>query len=158
MASTFLLASALAGGALYSYDLSTRDGLSGAELDDLLKATLARFELSERVHLVVADSRIADPPPRPCDLVFIDGDHTYSGVRADYEHWRRFLRRGGHLVFHDAVSTEDFVPTPVAGVGALISEIDLQDAEYFKREPGDGTLAHFSRTEAVAPWEDASPR
>jgi predicted O-methyltransferase YrrM len=150
--STFLIVSALPSGTLYSYDLPTRDGRPGAELDDLLKATLARYQLEERVRLIVADSRTAAPPPNPCELIFIDGDHTYAGVRADYEHWRQFLRPGGHLVFHDAVSTTDFIPTAVEGVAKVISEIELGDSEYFQRERGDGTIAHFSRTEAHAPW------
>jgi predicted O-methyltransferase YrrM len=150
--STFLLASALSSGVIYSYDLPIRGGLSGAELDDLLKATLARFGLDERVRLVVADSKSAGPPPAPCDLVFVDGDHTYAGVRADYERWRRFLAPGGHLVFHDAVSTTDFVPTAVDGVAEVVREIELRDAECFRRERGDGSLAHFVRTEERAPW------
>ncbi|MGZ4370584.1 MAG: class I SAM-dependent methyltransferase [Gaiellaceae bacterium] len=150
--STFLLASALSRGTLYSYDLPTRDGLPGAQLDALLTATLTRFGLEDRVRLVTGDSRTADPPPALCDLIFIDGDHTYDGVRADYERWRRFLRPRGHLVFHDAVSTSDFIPTAVEGVARVVDEIERDDSGYFRREHGDGTLAHFSRTEATAPW------
>lgn len=35
------------------------------------------------------------------DLLFIDGDHHYAGVRADLAGWSRFVRPGGSIVLHD---------------------------------------------------------
>ena len=35
------------------------------------------------------------------DLLFIDGDHSYSGVKADWETYRDRLRQGSIVVFHD---------------------------------------------------------
>lgn len=35
------------------------------------------------------------------DLLFIDGDHSYEGVKADWEAYRRFLNPGAIVVFHD---------------------------------------------------------
>ena len=35
------------------------------------------------------------------DLLFIDGDHTYEGVKADWQAYRRFLKPGSIVVFHD---------------------------------------------------------
>jgi cephalosporin hydroxylase len=40
---------------------------------------------------------------RPVDLLFIDGDHTYEGVRADFEMYSPLVRPGGLIVFHDIV-------------------------------------------------------
>jgi len=37
------------------------------------------------------------------DLLFIDGDHTYEGVSRDFFHYKRFVRDGGLIVFHDIV-------------------------------------------------------
>lgn len=37
----------------------------------------------------------------PVDLLFIDGDHTYKGVRADYESYSPLVRPGGLVAFHD---------------------------------------------------------
>jgi hypothetical protein len=39
------------------------------------------------------------------DLVFIDGDHSYAGVRNDYTDALRYLSPGGMMVFHDIVSS-----------------------------------------------------
>jgi cephalosporin hydroxylase len=38
---------------------------------------------------------------RSIDLLFIDGDHSYEGVRADFIAYRRFVRDGGLIAFHD---------------------------------------------------------
>jgi cephalosporin hydroxylase len=40
------------------------------------------------------------------DVIIIDGDHTYAGVRADYENYVRFLNPGGFLILHDSALVE----------------------------------------------------
>jgi len=41
---------------------------------------------------------------RPVDVLFIDGDHTYEGVRQDYEMYAPLVRPGGLVAFHDIVT------------------------------------------------------
>jgi hypothetical protein len=38
---------------------------------------------------------------RLLDVLFIDGDHSYGGVRQDFLCYRGFVRDGGLIVFHD---------------------------------------------------------
>lgn len=38
---------------------------------------------------------------RKLDFLFIDGDHTYEGVKRDFELYKRLVRRGGIIAFHD---------------------------------------------------------
>ena len=38
----------------------------------------------------------------PIDLLFIDGDHSDSGVERDWNDWSRFVNAGGIVIFHDA--------------------------------------------------------
>ena len=35
------------------------------------------------------------------DLLFIDGDHSYEGVKADWEAYKKFLKKGSVVIFHD---------------------------------------------------------
>ena len=37
----------------------------------------------------------------PIDVLFIDGDHTYDGARADFERYAPLVRPGGLIAFHD---------------------------------------------------------
>jgi predicted O-methyltransferase YrrM len=41
---------------------------------------------------------------RPIDLLFIDGDHRYEGVRADFAAYAPLVRPGGLVVCHDIVA------------------------------------------------------
>jgi len=41
---------------------------------------------------------------RPIDVLFIDGDHTYGGVKADHEMYGPLVRAGGLIGFHDIVA------------------------------------------------------
>ena len=37
------------------------------------------------------------------DVLFIDGDHSYDGVKADFLGYRHLVREGGLILFHDIV-------------------------------------------------------
>src|SRR5206468_10174921 len=65
----------------------------------------------DRVHLLVADSRVPLPNLR-FGLLFIDGDHTFEGVLADVvAHWNALQSSGGKpalAAFHDALPNDNF--------------------------------------------------
>ena len=54
-----------------------------------------------RWHIALADE-VAAGWTDELDLVFIDGDHSEAGCERDWLSWRTHVRRGGHVVFHDA--------------------------------------------------------
>jgi predicted O-methyltransferase YrrM len=142
--STLVFAAALPEGAeLWSYDfhVALRSDMPGAELDAELREALGRYGLGGKVHLLVADSRSADPPPEPLELLFVDGDHSYEGAKADYERWRAFVRPGGHLLFHDAVDAGGY-GNVYPGVARLVAEI----GGGWERQPGAGSIAHFVKS------------
>jgi predicted O-methyltransferase YrrM len=141
--STFLLAASLDGrAALWSYDIHVSHDATytGADLDADLLGALRRYGLDGNVHLVVGDSRSVEPPPEPIRVLFIDGDHSYEGVRADWDHWGGRLEPGGHALFHDAVD-HGGIGTYVEGVGRLVSELDRDRG--FERRPDAGGIAHY---------------
>ena len=142
--STLLLAAAVGeAGHVWSYDLYVKS-TAGRESDEELRSALERYALRDRVTLIVGDSRTAEPPPVPCTLVLVDGDHSYEGVRADFETWGERVAPGGHIVFHDAAA---FGPLnrPHPTVARFVSELE-RDRHGFVRRGGAGTLLHFQRT------------
>jgi cephalosporin hydroxylase len=64
---------------------------------------------SQTLHLLRADSHRKETlstvskllKGRRLELLFIDGDHTYAGVRADFEMYSPLVRSGGVVAFHD---------------------------------------------------------
>lgn len=47
------------------------------------------------------------------DLLFIDGDHTYEGVKKDFKMYGSLVRKNGLIVFHD------IVPGPEENIGGV---------------------------------------
>jgi cephalosporin hydroxylase len=43
----------------------------------------------------------AELPGGFCDVLFIDADHTYEGVKRDFELWSPLVKNGGCIVMHD---------------------------------------------------------
>ncbi|MHA2339428.1 MAG: class I SAM-dependent methyltransferase [Candidatus Hodarchaeales archaeon] len=40
---------------------------------------------------------------RKIDVLFIDGDHSYEGVKKDFEIFSKYVKKGGIIAFHDIV-------------------------------------------------------
>ena len=70
----------------------------------------------QRIHLLRKDSHDAGTikevkdlfDTRSVDFAFIDGDHTYEGVKADFLNYGNLVRSGGVIAFHDILPTSDF--------------------------------------------------
>jgi predicted O-methyltransferase YrrM len=63
------------------------------------------------------------------DFLFIDGDHTYHGLRGDWEAWGPLIAPGGYVALHDSCST----PTnniDTAGSVAYTREVIRQDRRF----------------------------
>ncbi|HEY3962049.1 MAG TPA: class I SAM-dependent methyltransferase [Gaiellaceae bacterium] len=142
--STVMFASALPEGAeLWSYDLhvALRPDMSGELLDGELGDALRRLGVEHKVHLLVGDSRTIEPPPAPLELLFIDGDHSYEGAKADFERWSAFVQSDGHVLFHDAVDTGGY-GNVYPGVARAVGEIGAG----WERQAGAGSIAHFVKS------------
>ncbi len=42
------------------------------------------------------------------DFLFLDGDHTYPGVKADFDMYSPLVKKGGIIAFHDIVKHDAF--------------------------------------------------
>src|SRR5205814_5561841 len=59
-----------------------------------------------RVHWLRTTGREAAPlVGGPVDFLFIDGDHTYEGLRGDWEAWSGLIAVGGVVALHDSRSS-----------------------------------------------------
>ena len=141
--STILLAAAAGEhGIVVSLDIDPRDDSNVHKII----GTMSDMALTE---LFTGDSREMTLPSDyqiDYDLVFIDGDHTYEGVKADFERWAPKARKGGFVAFHDMVETRPDIArgftTCCPGVNQLYREIREKErwlSEYAKA----GTLAVF---------------
>lgn len=66
-------------------------------------------ENSRKIHLLTADSHSPETLKMisetlqgdVLDVLFIDGDHSYDGVKCDFEMYAPLVRKGGLIAFHD---------------------------------------------------------
>ena len=88
------------------------------------------------------------------DVLFIDGDHTYAGVKADFDLWSPLVRPGGLVIFHDILPHKH-----VAGceVDRLWGELKTRfPAIEFVENPeqgwaGIGVIEMIRETESIRP-------
>jgi Methyltransferase domain len=70
---------------------------------------------------------------REVDMLFIDGDHSYDGVKADYEMYSPLVRPGGLIGFHDICRHPSM---PFVQVNRFWATLD-GDLEAFVSPPAD---------------------
>jgi predicted O-methyltransferase YrrM len=114
--------------------------------DELLQIALQKSGLAHKVQILLSDSLDGEARADFYDLIFVDGDHSYQAVANDYQHWRRAVKPGGYLAFHNAAAGSPHT-RPAPGPFRLAQEITARDAEYYRREPNVGSLALFIRTQ-----------
>lgn len=71
----------------------------------LIRADSHRHSTLERIKSILNEKEI--------DFLFIDGDHTYEGVKKDFEMYSSLVKNAGVIAFHD------IVPGPTENVGGV---------------------------------------
>lgn len=89
---------------------------------------------TERVHFHLGDSAAAGQAwvSTPVQLLIVDANHSYEGVKADMEAWLPHLAAGGYVFFHDydADGTEFADQERYPGVMQAVAEVMLPDPAY----------------------------
>jgi cephalosporin hydroxylase len=113
MGGSFFLWCRLARGKKISLDLPC-PGFAGSVEDARQVRTAAMRRWAPQVFALSGDSHDGETRERVAevlageqlDFLFIDGDHTYEGVKLDYQMYQPFVRPGGWIAFHDIVDTD----------------------------------------------------
>ena len=95
------------GGKLYAIDPhASTNWNDSASVDSfgIITEHLRKAGVAEYVEIVRQTSTEAAAGwERPIDLIFIDGDHSYEGVKADWDRFTPHVREFGVVVFHDTI-------------------------------------------------------
>ena len=96
-----------------------KHGFTRPEVREAFEAQLKKVRLWGRVTQVQAFSTdyadVYDGPP--VGLLFIDGDHRYEPVKADFEAWEPLLASGAVVAF------DDYDTKPNPGVARFVGEL-----------------------------------
>jgi cephalosporin hydroxylase len=93
-------------------------------------------ETKNYVHSILGTSKI--------DFLFIDGDHTYEGVKDDFFSYSKLVKDGGWIAFHDILDTPFHrnIPPPVGPclVSLLWNEIKHKYKFFEILDPDDNGM------------------
>jgi cephalosporin hydroxylase len=130
-------------------------GVYGGEVNADAEVRARRDQLmlsyAPGIHLVAGDSHTQEIYHQvqsilgedKVDFLFIDGDHTYEGVRADYLMYRDFVRSSGYIAFHD-INDSEFHRANMVGVGRFWQELEGVKLEFNEHQEwaGIGLIQH----------------
>lgn len=144
--STLVMAAAMRGdGELWSIDIGKKETRlhqweEVRTFDEQLADKCQQYNLN--ANIIVGDSRIVELDTGEVDLVFIDGDHSYDGVKNDFERFGKRVRMGGAVLFDDAFS-EGIFKTHTETVGRVVNE--ATGSGEFKLVKTVNRMAHLER-------------
>lgn len=86
------------GGTLYSIDIKAK-----------YYKSVRDEELKKNWDFIVGDSKQVKWD-KPIDILFIDGNHTYEGCKADYVKYEPYVKKKGLILLHDVLYSSTGVP------------------------------------------------
>jgi predicted O-methyltransferase YrrM len=94
-------------GCLYAIDPHSPTSWNDSDSVDTfstINSNINTLGLSRQIEVVRSTSQSAAASwSRPIDLLFIDGDHSYDGVKSDWELFSPHMTEFGIVVFHDTI-------------------------------------------------------
>lgn len=91
----------------------------------------------QQLHLLRGDShdpairmQVAALCPLGVDLLFIDGDHSYEGVKADYADYEPLVLDDGLIAFHDVLPHPDVPGCDVDRFWSEVKALDVKSHEF----------------------------
>ena len=113
---------------IVSIDIPTDDGIEMGARDEDLARVRRMLQPGQTLTAIGGDSHAPSTRAQldealggaPVDFLWVDGDHSYDGVKSDFEMYGGLVRAGGLVAFHD-VRASDFWPS--FGTPAFWNEI-----------------------------------
>ncbi|MDH4452069.1 MAG: class I SAM-dependent methyltransferase [Verrucomicrobiota bacterium] len=106
----------------------------GEPLLQIALRQIARAGAASKVRMVRADSAgaVANLPAQ-VDFFFVDGDHSYEGLSADWKIVRQLLKPGGIAAFHDTARAPEAMVHSEGSI-RFFEEVITHDPEFTQLE------------------------
>lgn len=112
-------------------------GVNGGEFgpSDLQQKykNIVRNYNADNIFIVALKSNQVSNWEIPIGMIFIDGDHSYDGVKFDYENFKENIVSGGKILFHDSKMPE---------IKRFLDELDPKEVRFAKDV---GTIKIFEK-------------
>lgn len=91
-----------------TYQYFRRDNLHINKTLKNLELVKNKFNISPELYLIQGNSyydKTLEEFNKKCkvllDLLFIDGDHTFDGIKNDFEKYSKYVKKNGYIIFDD---------------------------------------------------------
>jgi predicted O-methyltransferase YrrM len=127
-------------GKLYAIDPHTAtnwNDIESSDSIDILRSNISALGLSNQIVIICSSSEEAGRNwNRPIDLIFIDGDHSYEGVKHDWELFSPHVKPFGIVLFHDTAWSlhPPTAEVPTARVAAYLKTLGVMGVPRFVDE------------------------
>lgn len=133
------------------YDTDKMDGWTKMPVTrDIFVHNMQRMNIPKSDYTIIEKlstegEAIEQASKRRYNLLIIDADHSYSGVKNDFYNYRHLVKRGGYIVFDDYghpsfPDIKNFIDTEVVGLPGLeFIGIDVNIAVFRVIAPQDFT-------------------
>ena len=111
---------------IFSIDIEPRE----SEMENAQKAGLNTTRI---IRILGRSQDVGRHWPYRVDFIWVDGDHTYEGVREDIRVWAGYIGPGGVIAFHDYFDGEPPKHNP-SGAGKAVRELMHKDDLIMKCE------------------------
>ena len=137
-------------------ELSAVDPYPSGRLGFNMQERIARREAGRvargRVRWLKTTGELAARGHAPVDFLFIDGDHSEAGLRADWNAWSGLVMPDGVVALHDSRSTSER-QIEDAGSVKVTREVILRDPRFELVEVVDSLTVVRRRSSAGAAFE-----
>ncbi len=106
--------------------------------DELIESVLRNLGIQNYTFYIHDSATFV--PQSPIDLILIDGDHSYEGVKKDFENIYGYLKPGAHILFHDADASRPFATKHEEVYRFMVELKGRSDLEYVSTV---GSIVHF---------------
>ena len=120
-------------GKIFAIDPHTRtdwNDENSVDTLEIMRANIRALKVERHVEIIRDTSvNAAARWMLPIDMIFIDGDHSYEGVKRDWELFSPFVRQFGVVVFHDTMwdlNPQSPYSRSDMGVPAFVEELRRQ--------------------------------
>lgn len=124
------------------------------DISDVWRSTVSHFMMyNEDFKFIQGDSQtveIRDKVKEFCpkyDLIFIDGDHSYNGVKNDFELYKTLLSDRGYVVFHDIDPEHIFADNYGGQVYKFWQDLDYGNKTNIVTIKSSGKVSTHGKTE-----------
>lgn len=126
-ASSIMIAKGLKKGSkLYCVDTWQNDAMTEGNWDTFTEFKKNTKSVESKIICVRSNSNEAsNVVNEELDMIFIDGDHSYDGVKNDFDCWFHKLKTGGIIVFHDIEWAEGVQLVVNENVKPLVEKVGM---------------------------------